>query len=155
MGVVWKWVSFLFFFLACCLSFRLSFLLISCSYSSVVFLSLCILSPTEYDSAPHSTYLLMERGRVNECDRAVMYVPAKASEGQCRDRRCHILTSLSVSATSWTFLLSHFLSHSISILSFLSGASLPLLCCVSTITYTHNLASVWSQYLFLHSLLPL
>lgn len=35
----------------------------------------------------------------------------KPSKGQCRDRRCHVLTSLSVSATSWTLLLSPFLSH--------------------------------------------
>lgn len=112
----------------------------------LLFFSLSVLSPTVYDSAPHSIYLLMEGGRVNECDRAVMYVAAKASEGQCRDRRCHILTSLSVSATSWTFPLSHFLSHCISLLSFLSCASLPLLCCVSIVTVLSSFPPEISYY---------
>lgn len=71
-----------------------------------------------------------------------MYVPAKTSEGQCRDRRCHTLTSLSVSATSWTLLLSPFLSHSIVLPSpvfFLSSASLSFLCYVSTVTLLGSL----------------
>lgn len=133
--VMWKWTD------AMLLLLLILFFLLSCSlfflFARIVllFFSVSVLpSPTEYDSAPHSIYLLMGRGRVNKCDRAVMYVPAKAREGQRRDRRCHILTFLSVSATSWTFLLSHFLSHRISILSFLPCASLPIMCCVCTVT---------------------
>lgn len=47
-----------------------------------------------------------------------MYVLVRASKGQHWDRRCHILTSLSVSATSWTLHLYPFLSHSISVPSY-------------------------------------
>lgn len=79
-----------------------------------------------------------------------MYVPAKASEGQHRDRRCHILTSLSVSATSWTLLLSPFLSHSISLPPFsVLCVSPPFLCYVSTVALLSSFSLRISCFLFL------
>lgn len=116
-------------------SFPSPSLSLSSSHSSLPFLSACpSLAHCVWLSSPYISWW-RERERVNECDSAVMYVPAKASEGQCRDRRCHIVTSLSVSATSWTLLLSPFVSHSISPPSFpVQCISLPFLCYVSTVT---------------------
>lgn len=115
--------------ISCNLSFFLSFFFLSFSVSCLSFS--CLLCMTLL----RTPYTSMEGAKVSECDKAVMYVPAKASKGQCRDRRCHILTSLSVSATSWTLLLSPFLSHSISLPSFsVLSVSPHFLCYILTVT---------------------
>ena len=114
MEAEWNWVD----AVSLLLTFLFSFLLFLTPLFSVSF------SRPWLSFSQHISLLIKREGK---CVWQGCHVCS--SEGRCGDRRCHILTSLSVSATSWTLLLSPFLSHSIS-LAFISVlcASAPFLC---------------------------